>query len=398
MSESIVILDQELKPKPIEASSEVQVRNLLWQYAKKLESHPGGHAYPTEDRRHVEDKTPVLGSEDLVRQNGDYGFFSAVMEAYNNHWTLVTTPEDWFYTIIQKVAKAVDDHSKRPEVRKFFVDHTEAEGKKKLTVAVDEDGPMSVDYSWFIDQMTQQIQQNINVEGYVNLMTADFSTSTKTHQIVSGITVMTSLQEYFEYEMMCGCGIPGVVMKGTLQDWQNLKTKILALEKMLQPIMESINLSDDWWRKVEVICTNLIDTYNKKPDINMWWCNIICKTTRKEYGPSGYPLGDKPAYDGWFITGLLNLQPVGDFTEISSGLVTVPMTITKPMASEDSTFIAGIAGYKLEESEQDVWPRVSALHSWTLLLEPKSVFRPALSAWESTMRTAAKPEAGSVGI
>ena len=46
-------------------------------------------------------------------------------------------------------------------------------------------------------------------------MTADFSTTTAVQKIVSQITLMNSVQDYFHYEMALGCGIPAVEMFGT---------------------------------------------------------------------------------------------------------------------------------------------------------------------------------------
>ena len=50
-------------------------------------------------------------------------------------------------------------------------------------------------------------------------MEAKFSTTTTDQLIASQIMIMSSVQKYFDFTMMCGCGIPGVEMKGTLQDW-----------------------------------------------------------------------------------------------------------------------------------------------------------------------------------
>ena len=83
-------------------------------------------------------------------------------------------------------------------MRRFFVQH---EGKKKLTVEV---GPSiyGVDYSWFFDQMSAKIRNNVNVPDYVDTIQSNFSQTTKTQRIVSEIALMSSLQEYFEYGMM----------------------------------------------------------------------------------------------------------------------------------------------------------------------------------------------------
>ena len=127
----------------------------------------------------IGDMTSVLGSAELVTFPGhNAGFLSTVLEAYNRHYNLRTGPEDWWYTIIQTVALAIDGNADKNEVRNFFVQH---EGKKKLTVRV---GPSiyGVNYDWFFKQMSEEIDKNINVPNYVEKMTSDFSTSTKVHR------------------------------------------------------------------------------------------------------------------------------------------------------------------------------------------------------------------------
>jgi hypothetical protein len=90
--------------------------------------------------------------------------------------------------------------------------------------------------------MTNLIQSNINIEGYVDAIRSDFSTSTPTNKVVSEIMVMSSMQEYFEYTMMMLCGIPYIEFMGTAQDWKQLKVKLLKLKEMLKPIEKEIGL------------------------------------------------------------------------------------------------------------------------------------------------------------
>merc|ERR1712012_240661 len=190
------------------------------------------------ERSHVGTKSPVLGSSDLVTDTKhDAGFLSTVYEAYSNHYNLRTSPEDWWYTIIQTVALAIDDNSKSDAVRKLFVQH---EGKKTIEVIVEPDqfkNISGIDYSWLFDQFSGGIERNINVPEYVQQMIPDFSTTTSVHRIVSQITLMTSVQEFFEYSVNTACGIPAIEMKGTLEDWMKLKEKIKALGKTLEPIL-----------------------------------------------------------------------------------------------------------------------------------------------------------------
>jgi len=325
------------------------------------------------NRIHVGQKTPVLGSSNChVHTNGNYGFFSTILESYNNHWALRTSPEDWWYSIIYKIAIAIDQHSTNEKVRKFFVSH---EGKKKLTVTV---GPSiyGVDYAWFLDSMTRQIEENVKVPKYVDILKADFSTSTACHVICSEITIMASVQEFFEYGMMLLCGIPAVEMEGNLEDWKHLKHKFHILKKILKPIRECVGLAKKWWNDVSGVFDHLIDTFDGKPDTD-WWSRIISK---EPYGSGGQSF-----YEGWFITQFLGLRMIENPTHLQNGVITVPMTITDGVVKEQSAFVAGIAGYDVIEVAGSKWPSVKAIHGWTLMLDPQSHFREGLTECESKL-------------
>lgn len=328
---------------------------------------------------HVENRTPVFGgsTNESVHTNGNYGFFSAVLESYNNHWALRTCPEDWWYTIIYKISRAIDANSSNESVRNFFVSH---EGKKQLTVTV---GPSlyGVDFSWFLDQMTQQIADNIKVPKYVDTLKADFSTSTDCHVMCSEITVMASVQEYFEYCCYMLCGIPALEMEGTLEDWKHLKEKVNLLRNILAPIHQVMGIEDRWWNNVDKICDRLITTFEGNVDAD-WWSRMF--STRE-----GFVSGGKPPtfYEGWFITEFLGLQSIDSLSNLQNGIITVPMTLTDGCTEEKSAFAAGIAGYRVFDNKESgsKWPSVKAAHGWSLMLEPNSVFREDMETWESQL-------------
>lgn len=319
----------------------------------------------------IDGKTPALGSKDIVTYPGhDAGFLSTVLEAYNDHYNLRTGPEDWWYTIIQTVAVAIDKNAKEDSVRKFFVEH---EGKKPLEVRV---GPSiyGVDYSWFFGQMSEEIAKNINVPQYVKAMETDFSSSTKVHKIVGKIVLMKSVQEYFEYTMVTTCcGIPAIEMKGTEEDWRNLGLKTKALGQILFPIWNEIGLGT-WWMKIENITTQLLNTYQGNPDKD-WWSRII---TEESFGS-----GERDRFEGWFMTELLNMHNAECISDAPSGIVTVPMTIVDDIDGykEESAIVAGMVGYK--QCNEDGRPlALEAVHGWSLFLEPTSRFRNDLISWE----------------
>ena len=267
--------------------------------------------------------------------------------------------------MIRTVALAIDENSKNPKVRSFFVHHDD---KKELRVNVAPGTlPHRVDYSSFFDQMTHLIDQNVNVTGYVDAIRSDFSTSTKMHKIISEITVMSSTQEFFDFTGGTFCGIPNVEMLGTLKDWQNLKKKVLNLKRILRTIMKHIELTD-FFDQLPTICDKLIETYTGT-SLNAtteWWSHIFNKEER--YGSGGGTF-----YNGWFIEQFLNLGSVRNFGAVPTGLVTVPMKLKDNQMEENSTLVAGIAGITIDQTSGNI-PIVQANHGWAMFIERNSKY------------------------
>ena len=94
----------------------------------------------------------VAGTNAEVFFDEDWGFFSAILACYNNHWVLKTGPDDWWNVIVRNVAQMVDHNGEKNKVRHFFVDH---QGKKEITIVVP-DRLDNVDYSWLFDQLVKE--------------------------------------------------------------------------------------------------------------------------------------------------------------------------------------------------------------------------------------------------
>ena len=215
------------------------------------------------------DKRFKLGSEERVSSGDDKGLFSAVQAAYNNHWVLRTRPEDWWTSISQTIATRIDKHANNPLVRQFFVSH---EGKKQLTVGI---GPsvQGINNEKFFQEMISQVTRNINKPEYTTTMASDFSQSSPVDRIVSSIMLMFSFKEYFEYRAMFCCGIPGVTMLGTEDDWKRLIDKLEQVEDLLRPIDQVLQMAD-WFATSKAVLKNLLETYQGNPDKD-WWSRIM---------------------------------------------------------------------------------------------------------------------------
>ncbi|XP_046857247.1 uncharacterized protein LOC124450648 [Xenia sp. Carnegie-2017] len=365
-----IILAEDLKPRSLGGETNHLGRRREAKYffeeaAKNLERKLKRREKDTENentRENVGDRSVTLGSEDLIHSSADVGLFSSILLAYNNHLKLRTSPEDWWFVVIRKVAIAIDKHSKHEKIRKMFVEH---KGKKTLEVKVNSNNIYDVNYTTFFDTMSCEISKNVKVPGYVDLISADFSSSTPVQKIVSQITLMSSLQEFFEYRMHFLCGIPAVEMLGTEEDWRKLIEKLDALQNLLKPIKHELGIPLEWWRLAENIFKKLLATYCGKPDCE-WWSKIVSK--------EGFGSGPR-RYEGWIPQFMANLKSPADFSDFTSGLVTVPLTLSHPSGlADEAALVAGCLGYKLHENDDNI-PSVQPYQGWCLMLPKNSPFR-----------------------
>lgn len=331
-------------------------RELVYKNIKRFENPDKGES--SSGRKPVGNKTFIIGSEGTVyHDNHDKGFFSTVLNAYAHHWTLVTKPDDWWFTILRRIAIAIDENSTKENVRNFFVDH---EGRKRLEVKVKP--PLDTeDFQWFFDQMADQVEKNIKRPEYVRLARPEFSTTTPDISMVANIAVMSSLQEYFEYVLSIECGIPRVDMRGSEQDWVSLVWRFQNMRIALRSIGDIV--PERWWSDVEGVLDNLLATYREEEAAKEWWKEVIIEL---------HGCGGPTFYRGWFTREFLGQH----IDEAPLGIVTVPLTIDDNGYEEESAVVGGIAGFKI--SEEGNQTSVEANYVWGLLLWPDSYLRTTL--------------------
>ncbi len=311
-----------------------------------------------------EPQVASLGSDELIHCEENNGIFSAALTAYNKHWKLRTTPDDWWFCVIKRVSLAIDQNGNKDAVRKMFVNH---EGKKTLTVAVPNATIYDVDYPSFFDKMANEIARNIKVPKYVEAVTADFTTTTADTKIVSQMTVMSSVKKYFLFNMVCICGIPGVEMLGTEEDWAKLSEKLKALREILKPIEDEIGLTKEWWSHAEKVFQKLLKTYQGKPD-KKWWNRILHEEGARSYGQI-------QGYTGWLVHFAEGTTRRVGHRNLTSGLVSVPLEISHPCGTETGTLVAGMLGFTVQEDEAGSRPSVQPYQGWSLLLPKDSPLR-----------------------
>ena len=187
----------------------------------------------------------------------------AIDRAFEAHYYLKLSPSDFIIFIGQALAHHINQNAEK--LRKNFVDH---EGQADIIVQrMDISLGGNSDWSTVFEDFSKEIKKRVKNDIY-DVVIDDTSGATPITKIVSEITLMNSMKNYFRFVLKGGCGLPKVTLKGTPEDWKKLQAKVEKLQEMNKD--DCLQL--DWWLTqlvpvVKKICDNAI---NRNPDRKFW--------------------------------------------------------------------------------------------------------------------------------
>lgn len=219
---------------------------------------------------------------------GPHSFLQGMYRAYAEHRPFVLSPDMIWLLISQGFATHVDIHAE--ELRSQIVDHSEKTSLIIMDNRIridDPNAPWEKLFPQFADSMRAYTKN-----GIIDLLTADFSTTTPTSRIASQITVMKAMENYFEYIYIYAiCGIPEVTLLGTPEDWQKILDKTRQLARY--------NLS--WWVDEMVpVLEKIVETSKGKIDRDFWRSMFKIHDTGP-IGCSPSSANGKRYFDGWIV-------------------------------------------------------------------------------------------------
>ena len=244
-------------------------------------------------------------SENLDKKIYNFGHCPMLYGLYNcygSHEPISLSPDDFWLMIIQSFSIYVIKNSEK--LRNKFVNF---EGKKPLNIILEESKMEQLTkerYEECFNNFNEQISTYIGKDLVDNLQ-ANFSTSNINEKTLSQISIMTALQNYFEYKIYCiGCGFPSITLRGILEDYD----KILEKMKFLK------NFGLEWWYNIlkpiieKIIETKKCLTENRKENIDCeFWRQMIKKETKKKKEEEGSKV---TIYEADFISGwIINFFP-----------------------------------------------------------------------------------------
>jgi hypothetical protein len=182
-----------------------------------------------------------------------HSLIHAVHQAFSQHYPLTLSPDAVWLTISQGFGHHVTENSE--EFRHRLVRH---EGRRTLRTT--STGLMASDFQRAIADFSSQIRDETDPVLYETLI-CDFSTTTGATRTASEVALMDTYSSYFDYAMMCVCGIPEITIEGTVEDWRRIRARA--------EVLETFGLG--WWvSRLRPILDEFVLAADRQPTLNFW--------------------------------------------------------------------------------------------------------------------------------
>ena len=276
------------------------------------------------------------------------------LNAYFNHCPIKLNPNIIWQLILNNFSEYVEANSHKESIRQKFVDFL---GKKHLIcVKIDSYNNVNKYQNDIIKDFCEQISEYIGKE-LIDILTPNFTTSNENSIIAGKVSIMSTFKNFFDYEMMMFiCGIPYIILEGSLNDWENILNKLKFLSKygfyitsMEKDIIEIIN--------------------TKKGKINLeFWSKIIMETKikEKEVKPCmfDFHVVENNYIIGWILD-FYNRYKIKekDISDLISEIVAVPIKTSEINENNNNKkkiiIYAGITDIKQNPDNYEVEPIVN---------------------------------------
>ncbi len=244
----------------------------------------------------------------------------AVHRAFARHRPLILSPDVVWLTLAQGFAAHIENNAEA--LRGRFVRH---EGRAILQVPVMSMPETADDWRGVVEGFGDRLAEHVG-PGMRRLMRCDFSTTDAVARTASGVVMMSAFRRYFEYQMVCICGIPRITLEGTVEDWQAIRERI--------DVMAEYDL--EWWtERLAPVADEWVRTAAGEPDRTFW---------RSIYKP-------QQAYGADTITGWLNRLFPYIRGERNAGMRPASALTGEERASWAARFFGGGKRKKLRHAE-----------------------------------------------
>ena len=292
---------------------------------------------------------------DKILSFGNHKLILGYLNAYFNHCPIKINPNIIWQLILNKFSKYINDHANIKSFREKFVDFI---GKKNLIcVKIGSYKDVNKHRKDVIENFCEQISENIGKE-LIDILTPNFTTSNEESIIAGKVSIMSVFKKFFDYtELDFVCGIPYIILEGSLNDWENILNKLKFLSKY-----------DFFIDDMEKDIIEIINTKKGKIDLE-FWSKIIMETKIKEkkMNPCLFHSYERESIyiTGWILDFYGEKKILKEnISDLISEIVEVPIKIVEIDAFNDDKIkkgiiFAGIRGIKQDPNNYEVEPIVN---------------------------------------
>jgi len=289
------------------------------------------------------------GADSLVTGLTYHPLIATVHLAFSQHRPLVLSPDMLWVTLLQGLSHhlALD-----PDRHRSLV-HADAE---PIRITVQSALAPTHDRAFWrgvVDELGRGVDRHS--QRVRDLGAVRFSTTGPDELAASRIALLDAFQRYFDYEVMCVCGIPHVTLEGAPEDW-------LALRRAAEQL-RAFDL--DWWvDELGPLLDEMVRASAGSPDLAHW--QNIYKLS-DDYGES--------RMNGWFLklipyivdsrtknparrNPLFASSHGFKASALPTGLSAAPVALTSEGATRTMQMVAGVIGATQDPRTGALRPRV----------------------------------------
>lgn len=291
--------------------------------------------------------TSLNPQQKIILDHKMHPVFEGYLWAYKNHRPITISPDIIWLLVIQAFANHVSENGE--ELRSKLVNF---KGNHPITVKrpdINFTEMNAKDWESLIPEFTHQISKYTGDE-IIDTLTASFSTTTSVSLAVSQLTIMSTLNYYFNYKMnILACGFPHITIEGSVSDWRKIIDKLTFLS----------SFKFDWFtKKVTSIVRLIIGTI--KGNVNKeFWKRMIRIDYKGDCDPSfidGWLTYFFPfAKDGSRITSM----KIDTRTLLQDEMHEIPFMLDLIKGDKhEMQFLAGFVGLSQDEKTGSIKPEI----------------------------------------
>lgn len=276
--------------------------------------------------------------------------------AFTDHYPLALSPDAIWLAVAQGFASHVNKNAEA--LRPVFVRHA---GRFQITVRRDEFRHGSPDNEWprVFGEFSKGIRDTIGKPLH-GILASDFTTTGAVERAASEVVLMGAMRNYFDYHVRTMCGIPSVRLSGSVDDWEKVLGKAIALRKIFGVVPEELR-PEFWFGPLLQVLEGFVQA--ARGDVDVAWWRSMYKFDDSSGGPyvSGWltwlfpylERGEQNQYVGKLVQGPFAGLGDGDFPSSISRVPFVWDYFGKQLRYE---FLAGHTGVVQDPRSLEVRP------------------------------------------